>query len=289
VSPLNFTKSHGLGNDFVLVEQSVSARQARAICAPRRGVGADGVISVTAAESSSGRPDDASDEPTARMTIRNADGSRPDMCGNGLRCAVRYLDDAGHWDGRGQVVIETDAGPRLGRVISRGSDAWQVEVSMGEGRLDEPVEVAAPDPLAETVRLQRVDMGNPHAVAFGVDWDVESIAALGEQLNDGHEHFPDGVNLEVVRPTATDRLLVTVFERGVGLTDACGSGACAVAMAAWEQGERARGEVTEVELPGGVLTVERRDDEIWLTGPAVQVFEGRMNEDAWSAAMAYED
>jgi diaminopimelate epimerase len=223
------------------------------------------------------------------MTIRNADGSRPDMCGNGLRCAVRYLDDAGHWDGRGDVVVETDAGSRRGRVISRGKDAWKVEVSMGEGRLDESVEVAAPDPLAERVTLQCVDVGNPHAVAFGVGWDVDTIAALGERLNDSHEDFPDGVNLEVVRPTATDRLVVTVFERGVGLTDACGSGACAVAMAAWERRERASDEATEVELPGGVLTVERRDEEIWLTGPAVQVFEGRMNEDAWSAAMAHED
>ncbi len=282
-------KSHGLGNDFILVERSLSPAVARAMCAPRRGIGADGVICIDMPGESS-RVDGESDRAGARaaetasmdahIVIRNADGSRPEMCGNGLRCVVRYLEESRGLDGDGHLVVETDAGRRRGRVTARGDSAWQVEVSMGEANLGDEVDVTGPDG-GESVSLTTVDVGNPHAVVFDRAWDVDAVAELGGRLNDGHDAFPDGVNLEVVRPTATDRIVATVYERGVGLTDACGSGACAIAVAGWDRGMADDdNKPVEVELPGGVLTVERRDDRLWLTGPTVRVFEGQLNVDA---------
>lgn len=273
---LDFVKSHGLGNDFILVERSISPTVARAMCAPRRGIGADGVISVEWSAAASGADETSTFD--ARIVIRNADGSRPEMCGNGLRCVVRYLEESRGLGGDEGVVVETDAGRRTGRVTARGESAWQVEVSMGEVVLGDDVDVFGPD---GPVSLKTVDVGNPHAVVFDRAWDVDAVAELGERLNDDHDSFPDGVNLEVVRPTATDRIVATVYERGVGLTDACGSGACAVAAAAWDRGVAGgHDEPVEVELPGGVLTVERRDGRLWLTGPAVRVFDGELIVDA---------
>jgi len=257
------------------------------MCHPRRGIGADGVISIESSGASSRSDADsdravsgAKEKPAAdaRIVIRNADGSRPEMCGNGLRCVVRYLEESRGLKGDEGVVVETDAGRRRGRVKARGESAWQVEVSMGDVTLGDDVEVAGPD---GTVSLKTVDVGNPHAVVFDRAWHVDAVAELGELLNDDHESFPEGVNLEVVRPTATDRIVATVYERGVGLTDACGSGACAVAAAAWDRGmPEDDEEPVEVELPGGVLTVERRDGRLWLTGPAVRVFDGELIVDA---------
>lgn len=236
---VRLAKLHGLGNDFLVrVGGGVDAAMARALCDRRRGVGADGLIGL---EEVGGE---------LRMTLFNADGSRAEISGNGIRCAAQALARR-----RGvadlEVTVVTDAGPRLLEVRPGPSPREvSVRVDMGVvtiGRLD--------------AGEAEVDTGNPHLVLL-----VDDTAAV-DLLELGRRH-PD-LNVEVVAPAGPDTLALRVHERGAGVTEACGSGSCAAAAAAAAWGVVGRSVV--VRNPGGDLTVELEHDRALLTGPSVFV------------------
>lgn len=266
---LEFWKVQGLGNDFVLLDHRdsgsvLSTEQAIALCDRRRGVGADGVLTLLPAEG----------EATARMYIQNADGSVPEMCGNGLRCVVQFLAQSAE-SGAALIRVETDAGPREGRLDGKG----EVRVWMGHGRVE--AERLTVNVQGFDVTGVSVDTGNPHLVLFlesgpvaGLDL-TETALAVGPGLCKD-PRFPEGVNVGFARRQPGWVELV-VFERGAGLTQACGTGAMACALTAVASGRCPSGEVV-VQLPGGRLRVEvgGPDDPIWMTGGAEVVFQGRL-------------
>lgn len=273
---MRFSKYHGIGNDFVVVDGPAAARVdaelARRICDRHLGVGADGVLLVTAGERG------------PHMAIINADGSRPEMCGNGIRCVALHLSLRGELGEA--VVIDTAAGPHRCRVQREGGSA-QVEVEMAvpslspaalrlaaEGpQLDAPFEVEG-----TTLHITAVSMGNPHAVSF--DALGERRLALGPALAT-HPRFASGVNAGFARLEGEQALALDVFERGVGWTRACGTGACAAAVAAVETGRMARGAPIAVRLPGGTLSIQvgAAGERVRMTGPAEHVFDGELRLD----------
>ncbi|ABW10684.1 Diaminopimelate epimerase [Parafrankia sp. EAN1pec] len=277
---VRFVKGHGTGNDFLILpdadgELDLSPELVRALCHRGTGIGADGVLRVvlTAAEPAAG------DSAAARwfMDYRNADGSIAEMCGNGIRVFARYLVDAGY-AAPGRLVIATRAGLRAVEVPAGGD----VTVEMG------PPELAA-GPVPVTVAGREfaavpVSMGNPHAVCFADDLDPAGLARLDLRAPAyPAAAFPEGVNVEVVVP-APDGVAMRVFERGVGETASCGTGACAVAVAwAARNGDGPPAEV-EVDLPGGRLTVGWRESTVLLSGPAVLVSDGVLRPDWLRAA-----
>jgi diaminopimelate epimerase len=258
---LKFEKYEGLGNDFLIVEQLVDPAIVAALCDRHRGVGADGVLEVGF----------ASERPF--MRVHNADGSIPEMCGNGIRCAALYLVRSGR--ANGAFEIDTDAGPH--RVEVRGDE---VEVSMRAPSLaprdlplasdhewiDEAIEVAG-----RLVRATAVSMGNPHAVIFEDDAERTIVGPALER----DPRFPERVNVGFASRT-DEGLALRVWERGVGWTQACGTGACAAAVAAVETGRAERHHDLVVRLPGGPLTIRvgDRGERVRMTGPARRVFEG---------------
>jgi diaminopimelate epimerase len=257
---LTFEKYEGLGNDFVVIDardegRQVSPELARRLCDRRRGVGGDGVLLVGPGRSSGS---------TASMIVYNADGSRPEMCGNGLRCVAHYL-------ARGSSVsmlVDTDAGSRGCEV-----EGDQVRVEMGEARLaSSTVEL---DVDGVRVKAREVNVGNPHAVLFG-SYDRVRFEQLGPKLS-AHPHFAAGANVEFVREGDDGMLDVLVWERGVGPTEACGTGACAVAAAACAEKMRRYGEPLGVRLPGGALQIwVREGGVVSMQGPARRAFRGEV-------------
>jgi len=275
-----FWKYEGLGNDFVVIEQAAApaldARLAAAICDRHLGVGADGVLITGLAE---GRP---------FMRVVNADGSVPEMCGNGLRCVALYLVERGLVQGP-RFVVDTGAGPHTvevdGSADERGSR--QVLVAMrraslaaadvlrhGQGEfIDAPFDVDG-----RGLKLSCVSMGNPHAVLFEPVEGHAEMASLGPRI-EKDPRFLAGANVGFARMRGEDALDLTVWERGVGFTLACGTGACAAAVAAVESGRAQRGRPLAVRLPGGTLTIRvgERDAPIAMRGPARAVFRGELS------------
>lgn len=257
---VQFEKWQGLGNDFVVVEAlAMTAELARHLCDRRFGIGADGVLVV--------------DRERPRMQVWNSDGSRPEMCGNGLRCVAGYLVAEGR-SGKA-LAIATDAGDKRCDVETDGN-GYDVLVEMGRVRIGAPLVVTA---LGAEHRFTSVDVGNPHAVTFEPTPEevIDTLAPLIATAPAG------GVNVEFCRlgqpePGEAARIDVTVWERGVGRTLACGTGACAVAAAACEQGRAPFGTPIRVVLPGGPLriTVAPGSLEILMRGPAQRVFSGEV-------------
>ena len=267
-----FTKMHGAGNDFVLVDSRrhpvrMTAALARRFCDRRFGVGADQVLVL---EKSTGAD--------YRMLIYNADGSQVEMCGNGIRCLARYI-----WDripGKsGELRIETLAGikrtsrTRRGVRVDMGSpvlDAARIP-TRAKGRVIErpvPPGTGAPRALAMTC----VSMGNPHAVFFVKEVAAVPLDVWGPRIENA-SFFPRRTNVEFVEVLSPDHARVRVWERGSGATLACGTGACAVGVAGVLTGRFHR--LVRLTLPGGDLHVEwAADDHVYLTGPAVTVFDG---------------
>ncbi|HJL27574.1 MAG TPA: diaminopimelate epimerase, partial [Polyangiaceae bacterium LLY-WYZ-15_(1-7)] len=244
--PVRFAKYEGLGNDFVVIERAelsdVSPAQAIAWCDRHLGVGADGVLLV--------------DRASPSMRVINADGSVPEMCGNGLRCVVWHLARVDALPGGDEVVVQTGAGPHACRLL-RGEGGAEVEVAMRAPSLapaDVPVDAAAPlvdAPFLEGLRVTAVSMGNPHAVTFD---DVGARrGSLGPRVQED-ARFPEGVNVGFARP-AHAGFELAVYERGAGWTRACGTGACAAAVAAVETGRAERHAPLPIHLPGGTLTI----------------------------------
>jgi diaminopimelate epimerase len=237
---LRLSKHHGLGNDFLVIDGDVDAGMARALCDRRTGVGADGLIGHR------GR----------LMTLFNADGSRAEMSGNGIRCLAQAMAA-----GRDAVLdIETDAGLR--RVEVRQVDARTAEVRVGMGAVDA---AAVPDVatlgLGAPKDVLGASVGNPHVVALYPDRAALDSAADGFAATDRNIEF-------VIAGPGPDALTLRVVERGVGETFACGTGACAAAWAARRWG--LVGDRVTVHMPGGAATVEL-GDEVHLVGPAVHV------------------
>jgi diaminopimelate epimerase len=270
---VTLTKIHGCANDYLFVDCTRQPLEragdvARIVSDRRRGVGADGLILIY-----------PSREADFRMEMYNADGSRAEMCGNGIRGLGKYVADHGLTDAD-EIAVATDCGiKRL--ELARGADGLveRVTVDMGmpvlEGRkipvdadgmvVDRPLEVAG-----RTWNVTCVSMGNPHCVTFDADPDVLDVAAIGPQF-EHHWFFPARVNTEFVRVDARDRLRMRVWERGSGETWACGTGACAALVAAVLTGRADRR--ATVRLNGGDLEIEYCDDEtVRMTGPAVEVF-----------------
>lgn len=271
---VRFEKWEGLGNDFVVVEDAaMTAEVARGLCDRRRGVGADGVLVVRR------RP--------ARMEVWNADGSRPEMCGNGLRCVAAYLV-AAYRAGHGapgeapravgdalELRVATDAGERRCEVTPAGEHGYEVTVDMGRARVGEPLSVTLD---GKEHRFLGVDVGNPHAVTFE-PYAEEIIDAIAPRIATAP---PGGINVEFCRAEGARgqarRIAVTVWERGVGRTLACGTGACAVAAAACELGLSPFEAPLAVALPGGELTitVAAGTRALLMRGPARRVFTGEV-------------
>jgi diaminopimelate epimerase len=262
-----FSKYEGTGNDFVVIEvarvEDFDAKAVPALCDRRLGVGADGVLLVLPPKEGSA---------AARMLVLNADGSVPEMCGNGLRCVALHLALA-----RGgadvEVLVETDSGTRACSVRGAGAREARVRVDMGVVKVVERGRLLLG---GEALDVAVVDAGNPHAVVFRDDPRAD-LPFLGPEIAQ-HTSFPAGTNVELVaqRGEAFD---VFVWERGVGPTRACGTGACAVVAEAFASGlVKVAGPVT-VHLPGGPLIVShdavtRRTE---LDGPARLVFRGELD------------
>jgi len=256
--PLRFAKYHGLGNDFVVVEGPLmDAERARRLCDRRRGIGADGVLTVLPPRGGG----------AAYMHIFNSDGSVAAMCGNGIRCVARWLAEERGLEG--PLTIETDAGPRRCTVHrGPGGAVEAVSVEMGPARLEGPQDFTVGEELLHGLR---VSMGNPHAVFFD-DATRERAESLGPTVE---ALVPGGVNAGFAAPRAGGLDLV-VWERGAGLTEACGTGACAAAAAAVSSGRLPSGQPLEVRLPGGPLSITVSPDlrQVEMRGPAARVFEG---------------
>jgi diaminopimelate epimerase len=284
---LRFVKGHGTANDFVVVpdpdgELDLSPGVVAAICDRRRGVGGDGLLRVTL---SAAAPEAARYAADARwfMDYRNGDGSVAEMCGNGIRVFARYLVDAGY-AAPGSFGVATRAGVR--EVVVPADPGGDVSVDMGPPEVTDgpgvPVTVAG-----RSFAATAVSMGNPHAVCFADDLGDAGLAAidLSRPPTFPAEAFPAGVNVEVVVPHGADGLAMRVYERGVGETASCGTGACAAAVAlAVRQGTKPPTSI-DVTLPGGRLAVAWEAGTVFLRGPAVLVSEGVLRPD-WLAAAA---
>ncbi len=273
---MKFWKYHGLGNDFVLLEDlegemPMDAAFVTEVCERRFGIGADGILYVC-----------RSDRADYAMRIMNADGSEAEMCGNGIRCLAKHIHDRGMVEGD-VMSIETLAGIMHVTVSVEGGTTM-VEVDMGapeldcqsipvdcEGRfLDSPL----PAPLGD-VMGSAISMGNPHFVTFD-ELEDEELDTLGPYI-ESHPLFPRKTNVEFASVRA-GRIYVRVFERGAGWTLACGTGACATTVAAALKGLVPYDSPVEVVLPGGVLriTVDSDLSSVIMTGPAEIVFKGEM-------------
>lgn len=291
---MNFTKLQGAGNDFILVEASNVGRDwskiAIAVCDRHFGVGGDGLLLLLPSEVAH-----------FRMRVFNPDGTEPEACGNGLRCLVRYILGRQLINPRVQeVLVETASGIRKARLHETGSSFPAIQVGMGTPQFsarDIPVRRKAGQgnlvnikPMlrytvavaGKELELDLVSMGNPHAVYFSQepvsDFPLSRVGPEVQRL----PVFPKGVNFEVARVLDRKLLEARVWERGAGETLACGSGACAIAVAA-----RLRGYTdskVDIKLPGGILNVEWGGaGEVLLGGPAEIVFSGEWQDETIKA------
>ena len=246
-----FVKMNGTLNEFVVVDAREpplddAVAVAQQICDPEHGFGADGLLLALSSTTAD-----------VRMRIINADGSEAEMCGNGIRCLARYLDEH---EGRGEALVETIAGPIATRILSR--EPYMVSEVMGVPQLGAPHDVAG-------YRATPVDVGNPHVVIFVDDLAAIDIRTLGPRI-ERDPRYPGGTNVHVVQ-IAGERLNVLHWERGAGATAACGTGA--VACAAVAIAERGFRSPVTLEVPGGTLRVEWAPGErATLIGDAVVEF-----------------
>ena len=272
---LNFTKMHGLGNDFVVfdaINQQVRLQpdQLRRIADRRFGIGCDQILLVESAQSS---------QAEFRYRIFNADGGEVEQCGNGARCFARFVYQNGLTESR-RIPVETAAG----MIELQLEDDGQVTVDMGIPGLEpETLPFVAEsraqtytiDVNDETLRIAAVSMGNPHAVLQVDDVERAPVAALGPLL-ESHPRFPRRVNVGFMQVVAKDAIKLRVYERGAGETLACGTGACAAVVAGQIQG--LLDQQVRVSLPGGDLVIrwQGEDNHLYMTGPASHVFDGQI-------------
>lgn len=282
---MKFVKSHGTGNDFVMIEDlsgeiTLDRDLVRALCDRHFGVGADGVVRV--AKGSSGGQ--------FFMDYWNADGSVAEMCGNGIRCLGKYVGDRGLASGE-EIIVETRGGLRtlrLERDLGPTGKVRRVQVDMGVPVLERsaiPVAGDGADALRETIEVdgERVaatclSMGNPHAVLFVDEVSSAPVGSLGPRL-ETHPLFPSKTNVEFVQVRDHDRVAVRIWERGVGETLSSGTGSCASVVAGQLRG--LTGRRVEVAVLGGLLEItwEGPGEPVMMSGPAVEVAEGILDQD----------
>ncbi len=274
---MRFAKLHGLGNDFVLLDlrgggAPLDAERAVALCDRHRGIGADGVLTLLPggagpAGDGRGAPGGAGE---ARMLVQNSDGSVPEMCGNGARCAALWIaTDGCTRPGTASVLLHTDAGPRPCAVEAPSARQGMVEVEMGLARLEAPRGLPLPNRRADA---WPVSMGNPHRVLFEDGDPLQLAREFGPVLCRA-----ENANIEFARKLGPQRYQVSVYERGAGLTQACGTGACAVAAAAVARGEAKRDQPISVQLPGGELVLRvDAENRVRMRGAAGLVFLGEL-------------
>jgi len=276
---LHLSKHHGAGNDFLVVldpddQRPLSAPEVRALCDRRRGIGADGVVRVVLDPA----PGVGAASVALAMDLRNADGSVAEMSGNGIRCMVQAAVEAGLVP-PGDVDVRTLGGPRTVAYRSGpGAGQGHARVGMGPADLGPAVEVDVPG-----VRwARRVDMGNPHVVLAGGPAADDTVRTVGPRLE---RSLAAGANVEFVWPgPEIDDLVMRVWERGVGETLACGTGACAAAAAAHAQGDV--GTVVRVLSAGGVLEVTLDDAGVTLAGPTQKVGDITVDGDVLACLVA---
>lgn len=272
---LKFTKMHGLGNDFVVLngldqELKLSPDQIRRIADRHFGIGCDQVLLIQ-----------ASDNPQMDVYYRiyNADGDEVEHCGNGIRCIAKYLYSHGYISGN---VIHAQTVNGNAAIYLDGDDSYRV--NMGVPRFDPgeiPIRASSRqqyyqlDLPSGPVSIMAVSMGNPHAVLFADDVDRAPVESVGPEIQ-ASNYFPNGVNVGFMQILDPGHARLRVFERGVGETLACGSGACA-AMVAGYLANKLENEA-DIGLKGGHLTVswEGESQPVWMTGPATTVYEGRI-------------
>jgi len=277
VGSIKFWKMHGLGNDYVLIdnrsevirEEEISAL-ARRVCQRRFSVGADGLLLLSDSERAE-----------VGMRIFNSDGSEAEMCGNGIRCLAKYCYDNKIVE-KSEFVVETLAGLKPVRLTVEGGEVNNVSIDMGkpiferdkipmrgDGRcIDEPLRVDGRE-----FRVTCLSVGNPHCVVFVDEVETFPVQEIGPRI-EHNELFPRRVNVEFAQILSRREMRVRVWERGVGETLACGTGACAAAVAGNVLGRSGRRVV--VHLLGGDLTVEY-DEDISMSGPAEKAFEGTLS------------
>lgn len=270
---MRFTKMHGIGNDFIIVDAIHNqienpSELAKRACKRRFGVGADGLILIC-----------ESDKADVKMRIFNSDGSEPEMCGNGIRCAAKYVYDKGICP-KTDMTIDTLAGV-LSIHLTMDGETTLAAVDMGEPEFTPAKIPVAADSNRVKVQLDSKDveffcvsMGNPHAVTFDLFPEDEDFRRLGRMM-ECHPLFPAKANIEFCRVDDRENITVKVWERGDGPTLACGTGSCAVLAAAVRLGLAER--KASIHLPGGTLHDEwLPDNHIRMTGPAETSFEGEL-------------
>lgn len=284
---MKFTKMHGCGNDYVYVDctkEVISDIAATAVRVSDRhfGIGSDGLILIKSSEVAD-----------FEMDMYNADGSRGKMCGNGIRCVAKYVYDNGLTN-KTEITVDTQAGIKTLQLTVCDGKVSKVRVDMGEpvlipqeipvkasvlGLADDRREAIVAQPFTvanSSYDITCVSMGNPHCITF-IDEDVRSfpLEAIGS-LFEKHELFPEGVNTEFVNIIDKEHLRMRVWERGSGETLACGTGACAVAVASYLNGFTGR--KVDVELMGGHLEIvyDAATNHVFMTGPATEVFSGEI-------------
>jgi diaminopimelate epimerase len=286
---MRFGKYQGLGNDFLITDlrggepagepSALDPEIARALCDRHFGVGADGVIAALPPRTAGA---------AVTMRVINSDGSEAEMCGNGLRCFVKYVYERGPELARDELTVDTGAGPLTCRIHARGGEVESVAVQMGRPRLTRG-EVPMVGPQSERcvegqlvfegreLRVTGVSMGNPHAVFFVPETGRE-LLALARRLGPGletHEWFPRKANIDFAHVHAPDRIELAVWERACGITLACGTGASATTVAACVTGRATAGSDVTVSLPGGDLSIRVAPDlsGVLMRGPARHVFD----------------
>jgi diaminopimelate epimerase len=262
---LPFHKYHGLGNDFILLETEgpFDPAHARALCDRHFGIGADGILTLWPAHGFD-----------AQMVVTNADGTRPEICGNGLRCAAFHIASM-RLTAPGTIALSllTDAGVSTCAVaFDPSAPTCQVTVDVGHITTQGASLIRVHN---RDLNVHRANVGNPHAVVFEDVSDAD-FALLGQGLAT-HPSFPNGANASFVRPIAPNHFAVRVWERGVGPTLACGTAACAVATVARHIAPTHNAVPTTIHLPGGQLTIDvAPSGSTTLTGPATFVFRGHL-------------
>lgn len=273
---LEFTKMHGCGNDYIYIncfDREIGDPERFAIALSDRhfGIGGDGLVLIC-----------RSDIADARMRMFNMDGSEGRMCGNAIRCVAKYLYDNGLCK-KNEIKIETLSGVKTLLLNTENGSVVSVKVDMGKAELEpSKIPVTLPgdriinEPVTvgkETYNITCVSMGNPHAVVFCDDPDSLDIEELGPRF-EHHEIFPERVNTEFVQVIDRNTIKMRVWERGSGETLACGTGACAAAVASVLNGYCNKGQDIRVLLAGGELTINYTDERVFMTGGCVKVFEG---------------
>lgn len=262
---MHFTKMHGLGNDYLYFygELDHPEKWAQKLSDRHFGIGSDGIITISSADSAD-----------FKMRIFNADGSEAMMCGNGIRCVGKYVYDKGYTDKK-RLTVDTLSGKKYLSLQTLRGKVKEVTVNMGMSDVGKPVTL---DTSFGKTEIIPVSMGNPHAVIFVEDAENAPLDSLGKEL-EHHPYFQDGVNVEFVQVIHRTSLRMRVWERGSGITMACGTGACASAAAAVSLGLCDMESDITVCLDGGNLEIKvLADHTVMMTGPAETVCECEVEE-----------